>query len=125
TRTVFFLFGLVFLIWMLVQLRSVVVQVLLAVILAAGMTPLVDRFTAEEAVERWRWRPPRALVVLVFYLVLIALIVLVGLLVFPPVLVELEDLASRLPDYVASSQIWVQELSSRYPFIPQDLDRSI
>ena len=94
-------------------------------ILAAGMTPLVDRFTAEEAVERWRWRPPRALVVLVFYLVLIALIVLVGLLVFPPVVLELEDLAARLPEYLASSQVWFQGLSARYPLIPRDLDRSL
>ena len=38
-----FVFGCAFLVWLLVRLQSVVVQLLLAVIVAAGMTPLVNR----------------------------------------------------------------------------------
>src|SRR5687768_3289426 len=76
TRWTLFVFGLLLFVWMTVQLRSVVVQVLLAVILAAGMGPLVDRLTISEQAMQWRWRPPRALVVLVLYLVLIGLLVL-------------------------------------------------
>ena len=41
TRTVLFVLSLLLLAWVVVQLRSVVVQVLLAIILAAGMTPLL------------------------------------------------------------------------------------
>jgi predicted PurR-regulated permease PerM len=118
SRTVLFILAVLFLLWLVVQLRSVVVQVLMAIILAAGMAPLVDRFTTDETAQRWRWRPPRALVVLGLYLVLIGLMVTVGGFVFPPLVQELEDLAGRLPGYVSRIEGWIEGLPSQYPFLP-------
>jgi predicted PurR-regulated permease PerM len=118
TRTVLFVFFLLLGIWLVVQLRSVVVQVILAVILAAGMAPLVDWFTVSEQSRRWRWRPPRALVVLLLYVVLIALIGALGALVLPPLLAEIEDLIRRIPTYVSSVEGWLLTLPTRYPFLP-------
>lgn len=126
TRGILFVFAVLIGGWLLVQLRSVVVQVLLAVIISAGMTPLVDRFSGSgDAARPGRWRPPRALVVLALYLALIVLVVVVGMLVLPPLIVEAEDLAARTPTYVANLQTWIQELPARYPFLPSDFDQTI
>lgn len=119
SRTVVLVLGLLFLVWLVVQLSAVVVQVLLAVILAAGMSPLVDRFTVSTKVRHWGWRPPRALVVALLYLVLIALLVGIGMLVIPPLARELRDLATRAPIYAASIQSWLDTLPIRYPFLPE------
>jgi predicted PurR-regulated permease PerM len=116
-RTVFLVFGLLLLLWTVVQLKQVVVQALLAVIFAAGMAPLVNGVAAFAAQERWRWHPPRALVVLVLYLTLIALLVLLGTFTIPPLLREIEELARRTPTYVSSLQLWLQTLVQTYPFL--------
>jgi predicted PurR-regulated permease PerM len=42
------------------ELRSVIVQFLLAVLLASAATPIVDGLTRHERARRWRWRPARA-----------------------------------------------------------------
>jgi predicted PurR-regulated permease PerM len=123
TRGVLLVFSLLLGVWLAVQLRSVVVQVLLAIILSAGMAPLVDRCSAAEPVGPWRWRPPRALVVLALYLALIVLIIVIGLLAVPPLAAEIEDLAGGLPNYVADFQAWLGALPSRYPFLPVDLNQ--
>jgi predicted PurR-regulated permease PerM len=122
-RLVLLVFILLLTVWLAVQLRGVLIQVLLAVILAAGMTPLVDGLTAGEA---RRWRPPRALIVLVLYLLLIAVVVLVGLAVLPPLIGEIEDLGRRLPLVVQNLQDWIEALPTRYPFLPAiDLSESL
>lgn len=117
TRTVLFVLGLLLLAWLMVALQSVLVQVLLAVILSAGMSPLVDALTTGERVSRWRWRPPRALVVLVLYVLLVVAAILLGMLVVPPVLKELEDLVRRVPGYVTAAQGWLRTLAASYPFL--------
>lgn len=117
SRTVLFTLGLLLLGWLLVELRAVVVQVLLAIILAAGMAPLVDRLTEPDPLRK-HWRPPRALVVLLLYLLLVLILLLLGSLVLPPLFRELEDLARRLPIYADSIQSWLLSLPERYPFLP-------
>ena len=136
-RTVLLVFGIIAAVWLLVQLRSVVVQVVLAVILAAGMAPPVDRLTRPVPLwpDRvgWRgrrsspagdgavrtWAPPRALVVLLLYLVVIGVAVALGALLLPPAAQDLEDLVRRLPAYAAAVQDWVVALPARYPFLAQ------
>ena len=123
SRTVLLVLALLLGLWLVVQLRTVVVQVLLAIILAAGMTPLVDRFSATRPFGRWR--PPRALVVLALYLVLIALLLLLGLLIVPPLVAEIEDLASGLPSNVEDLRARLRTLPSQYPFLPANLEEGI
>ncbi len=124
-KAVLFVFAILFLVWILIQLRPVVVQVLLAVIIAAGMSPLVDQLTTSPEAQRWRWRPPRALVVLLVYVVLIGLISLVGAVVLPPLFHEVEELARRTPEYAADFQAWVETAPARYPWLPSDLSTTL
>jgi predicted PurR-regulated permease PerM len=125
SRTVVFVIGLLVLLWVVIQLRAVLVQVLLAVILAAGMAPLVDRLTLSEDAKRWRWRPPRALVVLVLYIILLALLSLLGMLVFPPLFREVEELARHTPEYAIELQAWLESAPSTYPWLPSDLAQTV
>jgi predicted PurR-regulated permease PerM len=121
SRTVFLVFVILFAAWLAVQLRTVVVQLLLAVIIAAGMTPLVDRLARPYRLRRAgrTWTPPRALAVLALYLLLLAVIALILSLVTPPVVDDTEALVRSLPSYVDDMQAWVLALPARYPFLPQ------
>lgn len=120
TRTVLFALGVVLSIWTIVHLQGAVIRVLLAIILSAGMSPLVDLLTVRRqfAGGRITYMPPRALVVLVLYLLLFAFIGLIGGLVLPPLVSEIEDLVRRLPSFVVDFQSWSGTLSDRYPFLP-------
>jgi predicted PurR-regulated permease PerM len=119
-RTVLLAFALVLAVWLVVRLQSVLVQLLLAVILAAGMGPLVNQLAAHPwvTVGRWSWRPSRGLVVLVLYLALVLLVSLLGAILVPPLVNEIEDLVRRLPGYAADLQAWLLTLPERYPFLP-------
>lgn len=120
SRTVLFALALLIAAWVLVNLKGVLIRVLLAVIVAAGMAPLVDHLAVPRplGVGRAVWAPPRALVVLALYLLVFGGLGAVGALVVPPVLGELEDLLRRLPGYVAALPAQSAALSEMYPFLP-------
>jgi predicted PurR-regulated permease PerM len=113
-------FALGLLIWLFVRLQTVLMQVLLAVILAAGMSPLVNQLAEQPwlSIGRWNWRPSRGLVVLILYLTLVLLIILLGAILTPPLVNEIEDLVRRLPGYATDLQQWLMTLPERYPFLP-------
>jgi predicted PurR-regulated permease PerM len=122
-------------------LRSVVVQVIMAVIISAGMTPLVDRLAppfptspttpttpttpASPATAKPRPRLPRPLAVLAVYLSLIGVLVALGMAIIPPAAGQVRDLGRDAPRYLEQFQAWVAGLSDRYPFIPPGLAESI
>ncbi|MBI3972812.1 MAG: AI-2E family transporter [Chloroflexi bacterium] len=119
TRSILFTFGLVFAIWLAVRLEQVIIQALLAVILAAGMTPIVDRLAHPKplGIGERMWTPPRALVVLVLYLLLLLVVSLVIAIVVPPVVEDFEDLVRRLPRYGDAFEAWLESLVTRFPFL--------
>jgi predicted PurR-regulated permease PerM len=120
SRTVLFICAIVFTIWLAVRLQTVLVQLLLAVIIAAGMTPLVDRLTMTPLrFGRRRWTPPRALAVLLLYLLLIGTVVLIGSVIIPPVVADTEALVLNIPSYVDDFEGWVLTLPERFPFLPR------
>jgi predicted PurR-regulated permease PerM len=84
--------------WLAFALQAIVVQVLLATIIAAGISPLVDRLASPVggAVSRG-WRPPRAIAVLAIYGVILGVLILIVTIVVPPAARDVGDLASRLP----------------------------
>src|SRR3954447_23900111 len=78
SRAILFTIAVLIGLWFLIQIGPVIVRLVLAVILAAGMKPLVDRLTSYELRKQGWWVPPRGLVVLVVYLVTILLVMLAG-----------------------------------------------
>ena len=99
SRTVLFTIAALILLWLLGQLTSVIVRVTLAIILAAGMKPLVDRLTARELRRQGWWTPPRGLVVLFVYVITIALVSTASGLILQVVIVELQNLVAGVPVY--------------------------
>ena len=99
SRAILFTLAVLVGLWLLTQISAVLVRVVLAVILAAGMKPLVDRLTARELRRQGRWTPPRGMVVLVVYVVTILLVVVAGGLLVQVVVVEVTNLVDGVPVY--------------------------
>jgi len=80
---------LVVLLW---QLRSLLVTLMIAVVLAAAIAPIVD------AAERLRC--PRWLAVIIVYLALLAGLIGAGLIIGPTLATQIQSLVSRLPIFL-------------------------
>ena len=113
--------------WLLIALQAIVVQVLLATIIAAGMAPLVDRVAVpEKGSIRRGWRPPRAIAVLAIYVAMIGVLILVVTIVVPPAARDVRDLVPRLPGI---GRAWVASSRSMLEGVPLfagvDLDQGL
>ena len=115
TRATFLLFGLILLALLIRELQSVIVQLLLAVLLAAAASPIVDAVTTSERARAWRWRPPRALVAVGVFFTAALLLVLGAVTIGEAVAPDLRALADNLPTYVARLQAGVEDLTARNP----------
>jgi predicted PurR-regulated permease PerM len=115
SRTVLFTIALLIALWLLIQLNAVIVRLVLAVILAAGMKPLVDRLTSYELRRQGWWTPPRGLVVLVVYVMTIVLVVVASSLILQVVVVEVSNLVNGLPVYAPRMVVWVNGLIDLVP----------
>ena len=95
-------FFLVILLW---QLRSLLLTLMISTVLAATITPFVD------ALEKFRF--PRWLGVILFYVGLIAVLTGIGLLIGPSVSVQIQRLARKLPVYLDSLTLSIETLAER------------
>ena len=102
---------------LLLLLRYVLVQLFVALIIAAGMSPLVSAVTDPERTRNWRWRPPRALAVLVIYTVACVGLLLIGALVLRGMAVEGQALVVRVPEAASEFQAWLEAQTQAYPFL--------
>jgi predicted PurR-regulated permease PerM len=107
TLTALMLLGTLYLLW---ELREIIRWCALAIFLAAALNPAVDWLD--------RKRLPRALAILLVYLVLLLFIVGVGALLLPPLVEQSQALTSFVIDLVREpqgpSQQALQDLADRY-----------
>jgi predicted PurR-regulated permease PerM len=115
SRAILFTITALILLWLLIQISSVIVKLALAVILAAGMKPLVDRLTAPALRRQGRWTPPRGLVVLAVYLTMILLVSVAGGLILQVVISEVQNLVNGVPVYAPRIVTRVNELLDLIP----------
>jgi predicted PurR-regulated permease PerM len=115
SRTIVFTITLLIGLWLLSQITAVIIRLVLAVILAAGMKPLVDRLTDGRLRRQGRWTPPRGLVVLVVYVVTITLVIVIGGLIGQIVVREVTNLVNGVPVYVPRVVTWVNDLLDYVP----------
>jgi predicted PurR-regulated permease PerM len=96
--------------WLVVTLRGILIQLLVAVILSAGLTPLV----------LWLERRglPRPLSILLIYLAF--LLVLAGLLflIVPPVVLQTEGFVTNAPALANDLSERLQQVQRQFPFLP-------
>jgi predicted PurR-regulated permease PerM len=117
--------ALVVLALLVVQLRSIIVQVLVAVLLAAAATPIVDALTESQRTRRWRWRPGRGLAAIVVFLAGALLLALGALAVTATVAPDVTGLADNLPDYAGQLEAAFTDLLARNPDIASRLSGAL
>ena len=100
-------------------LKFVLVQLFVAIIIAAGMSPLVAAMTDPERTRGWRWRPPRALAVLLIYTLSLVLLAVVGAVLVRAMAAEGEALVVRLPQSADELQAWIDEQTRTNPLLQQ------
>lgn len=96
--------------WLVVELRSLLLQVLIATILAAGISPLTVRLT--------RLGLPRGVSVLLIYVLGMLAIVGLGFLLVPPVASQVQSLVRQAPDFGARFVKSLDDLQRQFPFLP-------
>ncbi|HEY2593785.1 MAG TPA: AI-2E family transporter, partial [Chloroflexota bacterium] len=105
---------------LLLQLKFVIVQIFAAIIVAAGMAPLVARMTDPSRAHLFGWRPPKAAVVVLIYVVVGFILVVLGSIVISVALDGLNTLVTRAPEYANTIEVWLADLQSVSPLL-QDL----
>lgn len=96
-------FFLVILLW---QLRSLLLILMVAIVLASAISPIVD--AAEKRLHLPRW-----LGVIVVYLGLIAILIGAGLIIGPSVAAQIQLLANKLPGYLDSLETAAENFAAR------------
>jgi predicted PurR-regulated permease PerM len=115
SRAILFTIGVLLLLWLLGLIASVIIKLVLAVILAAGMKPLVDRVTSTEHRRQGRWVPPRGLVVLLVYILMIFLVSSAGGLILQVVISEIQNLVNGVPVYAPRIVARINDLLDLVP----------
>jgi predicted PurR-regulated permease PerM len=119
--TVLALLAVVLALVLLWQLRSLILLLMIAVVLAATFAPVVD------AAERWR--VPRFVSVILVYLALIAVITGFSLLVGPTVFSQIEKLVRQLPlfgrELLALVENWLLNLSDTRPDLLNQIEQAL
>jgi predicted PurR-regulated permease PerM len=98
-------------------LRYVFIQLFVAIIIAAGMAPVVAVLSDPLRTQGWRWRPPRALVVLLIYAVACVVVLLIALLLLRVLTFEGQVLLERVPQYADAAQAWLDSQARVSPLL--------
>ena len=112
-RAILLVFGLLLVALLVRELKSVIIQLLLAILLAAAATPVVNALTRVQIAQRWR--PPRAVAAVIVFLGAIVVLVLGAVFVVATVAPDLSDFASSLPSYVVRLQTTIDALLATNP----------
>lgn len=103
-RGIFLVFGILFLVFLLRELRTVVIQMLFAVLLAAAASPIVDALTISEWARRSPLRLPRAMAAILVFLIVALLLLLALVIVVGAVAPDVRRLAMNLPRYLEQAE---------------------
>jgi predicted PurR-regulated permease PerM len=93
------------LLWLLGQAGTGLVPFIFALVLAYLLTPLVDRLARVM---------PRAVAILLVYLVVIGILVLAGFLIIPGVIAQINDFVKNSPTYFDQAQGLARDLQQQY-----------
>lgn len=116
-RTIALLAGLAILVVFVALVWEMLVLILIAGVLAAGMRPAVQR-AQRVALPPGGWHPPAVLVILLLYLAVAAAFGGLAVVLFPALAAEVREFATDLPQYVAQAQAALAELSAQQPWLP-------
>jgi predicted PurR-regulated permease PerM len=105
------------------ELQSVIVQFLLAVLLAAAATPIVDGLTGSERGRRWR--PSRGPAAIVVFFGAIMILILGGAAIAATVAPDVDGLLASLPGYARALELAIGDLAARNPELSSGLQGAL
>ncbi len=103
--------------WLLIQIGEILLTVLIAAILATGLSPIVV------AVQRRKWTKrqvsfSRLWALLIVYLAMLGLIGIIAGMIVTPLVIETEGFVANLPANLAHLQGELTTLQARYAWLP-------
>jgi putative permease len=132
SRSVLLVVCLLLLGMLLWALRSVIVQLMIAVLLAAAASPVVDQWTGAGAAPappgaraRRRFQPGRGLAALLVFLAAGLLLVLGGVIVLATVGPDLVGLANSVPEYAGNAEALIQQQIANDPQLASRLSGAV
>ena len=116
-RSVFIAAILGIVLWFAWEVRTVLVILVVALIMATGLSPVVDSVAGIRP-KRRVLRLPRAVAVLLIYLGLVGLAALFITGIVPPIVREGNEFIRNLPNYLEDLNQTIHVLGESYPFLP-------
>lgn len=114
-RAIVLVFALLMLVFLFTQLRPVLVQLALAILLAAAANPVVEAMTTSRRALSWRWRPSRGLAALLVFLGALLALVLGAVIVVATVAPDVRGLATNAPTYIAQAERLLEDALANNP----------
>lgn len=93
-KTIIFTVVLLMSLWVVVQIRDIIILLFVSFVLMAALTPIIDKLEQK--------RIPRTIAILIIYAVLLSIMTLIGTLIVPPLVNQTVHLVSGLPAYIQS-----------------------
>lgn len=112
--TILFLLGIA---RVIVMVGEILLLVLVAAILATGLTPIVDSLENRAWTKR-RWRLPRTGAIILVYIGLLAVLGLIASILITPLVTESREVLDRGPELYASLRARLVSLQLRYTWLP-------
>ena len=78
--------------WFLYFVRDIIAIIFVSIIIASALSPIVDRFCKSKC--------PRVIAVIVIYLIILAILGAIVYFIVPPLITQIQQLATLLPDYL-------------------------
>lgn len=100
-------------IWFLLRIADILVMLVVAGIIASGVSPIIDGVARTRLVRRLR--VPRGVTVLVVFVALTVLVAGLAAGVITPLITQATRLVADAPRYIDLLRGWVTDLQARYP----------
>lgn len=91
-KTIIFTILLLISLWIVVQIRDILLLLFVSFILMSSLSPTVERLEKRHI--------PRTLSILLIYIILLSILALIGTIIMPPLISQTITLAGGLPDYL-------------------------
>ncbi len=118
-KTIFFIIGFLFSLWLVFQIRDILLLLFVSFILMSGLRPIVDHLE--------RFRIPRAAAIFLIYIVLFGIFGLISTLLIPPLISESvrfgTQLSVYLPKIIPFAQLQFQDIVSQVGPLSQNVIR--
>src|SRR3989441_4888738 len=103
--------------WLLVQIEEILLAILIAAILAAGVAPLVSRLQKIRWTRRG-WQLSRIAAIVLVFLAIILVLLAVGALLVTPLVIETQQFIANFPERTTQLQTQLEGLHAKYPWLP-------